>query len=204
MALFLVHSAIESEKDTTVGREGGGGTPDFKWQGWSNGGQKSKPKKFLGSNIKPHKIPFQISEAKFGGIFFLENYAAATNLQNVLNTRKIPTYLNQSTQENTCQIFLPKKNSRIETFKSKRILWSSPSLEIRSNLPPLVYYSTWGTTMVTACSAAEARYFPCPFLSCSFFSVLLLGHTTEEACAASCLMWNWSVLLFLPLVKKTQ
>ena len=90
MALFLVHSAIESEKDTTVGREGGG-TPDFKWQGWSNGGQKSKPKKFVGSNIKPHKIPFQISEAKFGGIFFLENYAAATNLQNVLNTPKIPT-----------------------------------------------------------------------------------------------------------------
>ena len=109
---------------------------------------------------------------------------------------KIPTYLNQSTQENTCQIFLPEKNSRIETFKSKRILWSSPSLEIRSNLPPLVYYSTWGTTMVTACSAAEARYFPCPFLSCSFFSVLLLGHTTEEACAASCLMWNWSVLFY--------
>lgn len=54
-------------------------------------GQKSKPKKFLGSNINPHKIPFQISEAKFGGIFFLENYAAATNLQNVLNTPKIPT-----------------------------------------------------------------------------------------------------------------
>ena len=91
MALFLVHSAIESEKDTTVGREGGRGTPDFKWQGWSNGGQKLKPKKFLGSNINPHKIPFQISEAKFGGIFFLENYAAATNLQNVLNTPKIPT-----------------------------------------------------------------------------------------------------------------
>ena len=93
MALFLVHSAIESEKDTTVGREGWGGvlriSSDRDDQ--NNGGQKSKPKKFLGSNINPHKIPFQISEAKFGGIFFLENYAAATNLQNVLNTPKIPT-----------------------------------------------------------------------------------------------------------------
>ena len=87
MALFLVHSAIESEKDTTVGREGGYSG----FQVTSNGGQKSKPKKILGSNINPHKIPFQISEAKFGGIFFLENYAAATNLQNVLNTPKIST-----------------------------------------------------------------------------------------------------------------
>ena len=94
MALFLVHSAIESEKDTTVGREGWGGgvlriSGDRDDQ--NNGGQKSKPKKFLGPNINPRKIPFQISEAKFGGIFFLENYAAATNLQNVLNTPKIPT-----------------------------------------------------------------------------------------------------------------
>ena len=91
MALFLVHSAIESEKDTTVGR-GGGGYSGFQVTGMIKlMGGKSKPKKFLGSNINPHKIPFQISEAKFGGIFFLENYAAATNLQNVLNTPKIPT-----------------------------------------------------------------------------------------------------------------
>ena len=43
-----------------------------------------------------------------------------TNLQVVLNTQK-NSYLNQATQKNTCQIFLPKK-----------ILRSSPSLEIRS------------------------------------------------------------------------
>ena len=70
MALFLVHSAIESEKDTTVGREGGGGYSGFQVTGMIKWGQKSKPKKFRGSNINPHKIPFQISEAKFGGIFF--------------------------------------------------------------------------------------------------------------------------------------
>ena len=90
MALFLVHSAIESEKDTTVGREGGvlriSSDRDDQM-----GGKNQNPKKFLGSNINPHKIPFQISEAKFGVIFFLENYAATTNLQNVLNTPKIPT-----------------------------------------------------------------------------------------------------------------
>ena len=56
------------------------------------GGKNHNPKNSLDQiYINPHKIPFQISEAKFGGIFFLENYAAATNLQNVLNTPKIPT-----------------------------------------------------------------------------------------------------------------
>ena len=40
-------------------------------------------------------------------------------------------YLNQATQKNTCQIFLP-KTPGIENFKPKKILQSSMSLEIRS------------------------------------------------------------------------
>ena len=41
-------------------------------------------------------------------------------------------YLNQATQKNTCQIFLPKKNRGIENFKPNKILRSSLSLEIQS------------------------------------------------------------------------
>ena len=160
------------------------------------GGKNQNPKNSLDQILTPIKSHSKFLRPSLGEFFFWRTTLPPQIFRMFWIPWKIPTYLNQSTQENTCQIFLPKKNSRIETFKSKRILWSSPSLEIRSNLPPLVYYSTWGTTMVTACSAAEARYFPCPFLSCSFFSVLLLGHTTEEACAASCLMWNWSVLFY--------
>ena len=158
------------------------------------GGKNQNPKNSLDQILTPIKSHSKFLRPSLGEFFFGE-LCCRHKSSECFEYPKNP-YLNQSTQENTCQIFLPKKNSTIETFKSKRILWSSPSLEIRSNLPPLVYYSTWGTTMVTACSAAEARYFPCPFLSCSFFSVLLLGHTTEEACAASCLMWNWSVLFY--------
>ena len=38
-------------------RRGGGVTPDFKWQGWSNWRQKSKPKKIPTASNKPQKIP---------------------------------------------------------------------------------------------------------------------------------------------------
>ena len=37
------------------GGEGGGGTPDFKGQGWSNGGKYKNPKKSLGLQTKPPK-----------------------------------------------------------------------------------------------------------------------------------------------------
>ena len=160
------------------------------------GGKNQNPKNSLDQILTPIKSHSKFLRPSLGEFFFWRTTLRCRHKSSECFEYPKNPYLNQSTQENTCQIFLPKKNSRIETFKSKRILWSSPSLEIRSNLPPLVYYSTWGTTMVTACSAAEARYFPCPFLSCSFFSVLLPGHTTEEACATSCLIWNWSVLFY--------
>ena len=62
-----------------------------------------------------------------------------TILQIVLNTRK-NLYLNQATQKNTCQIFLPKNipGWKISTPPPppKKILRLSPSLEIRSTPPP--------------------------------------------------------------------
>ena len=36
---------------------GAGGTPDFKWRGWSNGGKNQNPEKFLGISPKPPKNP---------------------------------------------------------------------------------------------------------------------------------------------------
>ena len=32
-----------------------GDTPDFKWQGWLNGGKSQNPKKSLGLQTKPQK-----------------------------------------------------------------------------------------------------------------------------------------------------
>ena len=53
-------------------------------------------------------------------------YAGTTmNLQIILNTQKNP-YLNQATGKNTCPIFLPPKNPRIENSKPQKILRSSP------------------------------------------------------------------------------
>ena len=48
MALFLVHSAIESEKDTTVGREGGGGVLRI----------SSDRDDQMGAKIETQKIPW--------------------------------------------------------------------------------------------------------------------------------------------------
>ena len=70
----------------------GGGGPDFKWQGWSNGGKNQNPKTSLGLHTKPNKIP----GPKFHFSLFAELRGRAyvvtiTNLQIVLNTQKIPT-----------------------------------------------------------------------------------------------------------------
>ena len=48
----------------------GGGAPDFKWQGWSNGGKNQNPKKSLGLQTNPKKsldqnLSPQKSQAEF-------------------------------------------------------------------------------------------------------------------------------------------
>ena len=48
----------EIEPDLLPGggaEEGGGGTPDFKWPGWSNVGKNQNPKKSFGTQTKPPK-----------------------------------------------------------------------------------------------------------------------------------------------------
>ena len=81
---------------------------------------------------------FYDTAAKQIWLFFIRRttrpgYASTTtNLQIVLNAQKNPYFinprLNQATQKNTCQIFLPQKIPKSKISNPR----SSPSLEIRS------------------------------------------------------------------------
>ena len=144
---------------TWIVAPGGGGagvTPDFKWQGWLNGGKNQNPKKSLGLQTNPKKsLDQNLTPQKCHAEFpshknFQRNYTARicgehtqelshagtiTNLQVVLNTQKHP-YLNQPTQKNTCQSFTTEKKTEIENFTPIKILQSNLSLEIQSTPPP--------------------------------------------------------------------
>ena len=126
-----------------------GSTPDFKWRGWSNGRENQNPQKspsasnktnpFLDQKLTPKKCHAEFPSRKdFQKA--LNDIARKRKINWKLNvcvygsyTRAVPRifrpfwvpakdpFLNQATQKNTSQIFLPKK-----------ILRSSPSLGIRS------------------------------------------------------------------------
>ena len=89
---------------------------------------------------KPQNIWCGISEPWPVWMYFFRRttrprYAGTnTNLQLFQIPLKKP-YLNQTAQKYTRQIFLPKKDPWIESFKSQQILRSSPSLEIRCTPP---------------------------------------------------------------------
>ena len=75
---------------------------------------------------------------KFGCTLFAElrwpGYAGTTtNLQIVLNTQKNP-YLNQATQKNTCQIFLPKKIPESKISNPKKSF--DHARPLKSGVPP--------------------------------------------------------------------
>ena len=118
-----------------------GGTSDFLVTGMIEWRLKSKPPKSLGLQTKPkkipapkfnpQKIPWRISEPL--------KFQESINLYNTKNTppplppkeKKIPTYT-ELPKIILAKTFLPKKNPKMENFKPKKILRSSPSLEIRS------------------------------------------------------------------------
>ena len=78
-----------------------------------------------------------------------------TNLQIVLNTEKNP-FLNQATQKNTCQIFLPQKIPESKISNPKKS-FDHPR-HLKSGVPP------WG---------------PPPLLHSSFFSTWLFHATSQ-------------------------
>ena len=115
-----------------------GGTPDFKWQGWSNGGKNKNPTKPLDRNLTPKKPNFRaikISRKHLTIICRRRSLYCWKILEKksrgLLNdiTRKIDrkisfeypkkSSLNQATKTNSCQHF-PTKNipkSKISTPK---------------------------------------------------------------------------------------
>ena len=106
--------------------------------------QKTKPQKISGPKINPQKISCPISEtgfmkqmqcnalnikttAKQVWLYFHGHYHESSDC---FEYPKKP--LNRATQRNTCQIFLPKKIPESKISNPKKILQSSPSLEIWS------------------------------------------------------------------------
>ena len=77
-------------------------------------------------------------------IYLSDPRGTATNLQIVLNTQKDP-YLNQATQKNTCQNFLPKRILESKISNPKKSFDHPRHLESSPPPPPLVKlgYSTF-------------------------------------------------------------
>ena len=122
-----------------------GGTPKFKWRGWSNGAKiqnpkksqdlPAKPKKIPGLKINPQKIP-----CRFCGhcTLFAELRSQGTPTDRFFLIPQKNPYSNQATQKNTCQIFVPKKIPESKISTPKKFFQSSPTLEIRSTPPGML------------------------------------------------------------------
>ena len=121
---------------------GMGGTPDFKWQGWSNGGKNKTPQEIPSASNKTSQNPWtKIQPPKtptpnFQGIKISRsgrNTGNITNLQIVLNTPKYPTHIKLP------QKYLPKYSCPKEIPKSK-ILNPRKSFDhpchLKSGVPP--------------------------------------------------------------------
>ena len=121
---------------------GMGGTPDFKWQGWSNGGKNKTPQEIPSASNKTPQNPWtKIQPPKtptpnFQGIKISRsgrNTWTITNLQIVLNTPKYPIHIKLP------QKYLPKYSCPKEIPKSK-ILNPRKSFDhpchLKSGVPP--------------------------------------------------------------------
>ena len=120
---------------------GGGGTPDFKWWRWSNGGKNQNPKKSLGLPTKPQKNPWtkQTGSKQVWLCFKKQNYTAGIrgHYHESSDCFKCPRkfLLKSSYPKKYLPNFPTQKNPVIANFKPQKILQSSPSLEIWSTPP---------------------------------------------------------------------
>ena len=99
----------------------------FQVVGMIEWGQKSKPKKISEPKIfiNPLKCPMQNYTARI-----LRHYHKSSDC---FEYPKNP-YLNQATQKNTCQTFLPKFDPRIENSKPKKSF--DHPCHLKSGVPP--------------------------------------------------------------------
>ena len=119
---------------------GGAGTPQFKWQGLSNGKKINPPPplKFLGLQTRPKELPGPKFNPQKTPVPSHKNFQEAlnditiVNLQIVFNTQNNP-YLNQTAQKIFAKFSYPNK-SRNRKFP-KQILWSSLSAWISRVFP---------------------------------------------------------------------
>ena len=122
-----------------------GCTTDLKWQEWSNGAKITRPPSppnSLDQNLTPKKSlaefpshdSFQKAETVAKQVWLYNLVAELMRRTYAGTITNLHKYcLNQATQNTTCQNFLTQKFPNIKNFKPKKILRSSPSLEIRSN-----------------------------------------------------------------------
>ena len=119
---FRVGSLQFSPVEGLRGGGGGRGTPDFKWQGWSNRGENQKPKKIpADQNLAPKK-----SHAEFPS---LKNFQIALNDI----TRKTETLVLNTPKKSLLKSSYPKKNTWPKFSYPQKI----PKLKNNISTPPL-------------------------------------------------------------------
>ena len=91
----------------------------FKWQGWSNGAKSPMPN-FWALKISRKENKWLYCTLRTMQLRYTDT---STNLLILLNGQKYP-HLNQATQNNTCQILLPKKsqNQKFQTQNNPSII----------------------------------------------------------------------------------
>ena len=106
------------------------------------GKNQAPPKNSLDQNLTPKKSlaefpshdSFQKAETVAKQVWLYNLFAELMRRAYAGTITNLHKYcLNQATQKTTCQNFLTQKIPNIKNFKPKKILRSSPSLEIRSN-----------------------------------------------------------------------
>ena len=201
MAVFLVHSAIESEKDTPVGREGWGGLLRISSDRDDQmGGKSQNPKNSLDQILTPKKSHSKFLRPSLEEFFFGE-LRCRHESSDCFEYPKNP-YLNQSTQENTRQIFLPKKIPESKLLNPKESFDHPHHLRFGVTSPP------WCTTQhgdhngdSLECCRGEVLSLPLFIL---FFLFCPFTWTYNWGALCSQLPYVKLKCIILPLVKKTQ
>ena len=96
----------------------------------------------MSANIKTPKNPWtknkpkkKKSHVEFPSLINFEDVWAPSRIFALFEYPEYP-YLNQANQEILAKFFHPQNNPRIKNFKPKKVLRSSPSLEIQRSPPP--------------------------------------------------------------------